>query len=139
MHPPHVYYVPEGMICHLHRSLYGLKQAPRTWFLHFAYVTTVVGFSTSACVPALFIHVSPRGRTLLYMDDRIITGDDIEYIFFVKARLSKQFLMSNLGHGIFLGFRSHPRSRGSFCLKRSIFRIFSIELLLLIVGPLRLP
>jgi hypothetical protein len=27
----------------------------------------------------------------------IITGDDPEYIVFVKARLSDQFLMSNLG------------------------------------------
>jgi hypothetical protein len=27
MRPPPGYYVPEGMICHLHHSLYGLKQA----------------------------------------------------------------------------------------------------------------
>jgi hypothetical protein len=42
--------------------------------------------------------VPPRGRTLLlYVDDMIITGDDPEYITFVKARLSDQFLMSDLG------------------------------------------
>jgi hypothetical protein len=35
---------------------------------------------------------------LLYVDDMIITGDDPEYIVFVKARLSDQFLMSDLGH-----------------------------------------
>jgi hypothetical protein len=29
MRPPPGYSVPEGMVCHLHRSLYGLKQAPR--------------------------------------------------------------------------------------------------------------
>jgi hypothetical protein len=47
----------------------------------------------------LFFHVSPRGRTLLllYVDDMIITGDDPEYIAFVKAHLSNQFLMSDLG------------------------------------------
>jgi hypothetical protein len=47
----------------------------------------------------LFFHVSPRGRTLLllYVDDMIITGDDPEYIAFVKAHLSDQFLMSDLG------------------------------------------
>jgi hypothetical protein len=28
----------------------------------------------------------------------IITGDDPEYIVFVKTRLSDQFLMSNLSH-----------------------------------------
>jgi hypothetical protein len=43
--------------------------------------------------------VSPRGRTLLviYVDNMIITGDDPEYIAFVKACLSDQFLMSDLG------------------------------------------
>jgi hypothetical protein len=42
--------------------------------------------------------VSPRGRTLLllYVNDMIITGDDPEYIVFVKTHLSDQFLMSDL-------------------------------------------
>jgi hypothetical protein len=31
------------------------------------------------------------------MDDMIITGDDPKYIAFVKARLSDQFFMSDLG------------------------------------------
>jgi hypothetical protein len=40
----------------------------------------------------------PHGRTiiLLYMDDMLITGDDYDYITFVKAHLSEQFYMSNL-------------------------------------------
>jgi hypothetical protein len=62
-------------------------------------VVTVADFSPSAYDPALFVHVSPRGRTLLllYVDDMIITGDNPEYIVFVKAHLSDQFLMSDLG------------------------------------------
>jgi hypothetical protein len=53
-------------------------------------VVTATGFSVSAHDSALFVHVSPRGRTLLllYVDDMIITGDDPEYIAFVKAHLS---------------------------------------------------
>uniref|UniRef100_A0ACD5ZVU4 Uncharacterized protein n=1 Tax=Avena sativa TaxID=4498 RepID=A0ACD5ZVU4_AVESA len=60
---------------------------------------TAAGFSPSAHDSALFIHASPRGRTLLllYVDDMIITGDDSEYIAFVKARLREQFLMTDLG------------------------------------------
>jgi hypothetical protein len=83
------------MVCHIRRSLYGLKQAPRTWFQRFASVVTAAGFSASAHDPALFVHVSPHGRTLLpfYVDDMIITGDDPEYISFVKAHLSDQFLL----------------------------------------------
>jgi hypothetical protein len=62
-------------------------------------VVITASFSASANDPALFVHVSPRGMTLLllYVDDMIITGDDPEYIAFVKARLSDQFLMSDLG------------------------------------------
>jgi hypothetical protein len=61
-------------------------------------VVTAVGFSASAHDPILFVHVSPRGQTLLfYMDNMIITSDDPEYITFVKARLSDQVLMSDLG------------------------------------------
>jgi hypothetical protein len=98
MHPPPRYSIPEGMVCHLRRSLYGFKQAPRALFQHFASVVVAAGFFTSAHDPALFVHVSPRGRTLLllYVDDMIINGDDLEYIAFVKTRLSDQFLMPDL-------------------------------------------
>jgi hypothetical protein len=62
-------------------------------------VVTAAGFSPNAHVPMLFIHISDHGRTLLllYVDDMIITSDDSEYIAFVKAHHSEQFLMSDLG------------------------------------------
>ncbi|WVZ63397.1 hypothetical protein U9M48_013032 [Paspalum notatum var. saurae] len=90
MQPPPGYSVPKGMVCRFRRSLYDLKQAPRAWFQHFAYVVTAAGFSASAHDLALFVHTSSRGRTLLllYVDDMIITGDDLQLIAFVKARLS---------------------------------------------------
>jgi hypothetical protein len=90
MRPPPGYYVPEGMVCHLHRSLYGLKQTPRAWFQHFASMVTAASFFVSAHDPALFVHVSPRDRTLLllYVDNMTITDDDPEYIAFIKAHLS---------------------------------------------------
>ncbi|XP_014661273.1 uncharacterized protein LOC106804512 [Setaria italica] len=93
MQPPPGYFVPEGM--------------------RFASVVTAAGFSASAHDPALFVHTSPRGRTLLllYVDDMIITGDDSQYIAFVKACLNETFLMSDLGPlSFFLGieFSSMP-------------------------------
>jgi hypothetical protein len=117
MRPPPGYSVPQDMVCHLRRSLYGLKQTTQSWFQHFASVVTVAGFSTSAHDTALFIHVSPHGRTLLllYVDDMIITGDDPEYIAFVKARLSDQFLMSDLGPlWYFLGIEISSMPEGFF-------------------------
>nr|XP_040245163.1 uncharacterized mitochondrial protein AtMg00810-like [Aegilops tauschii subsp. strangulata] len=87
------------MVCRSRRSLYGLKQAPHAWFERFASVVTAAGFLPSDHDPTLFVHTSPRGRTLLlvYVDDMIITGDDSDYIAFVKARLHDQFLMTDLG------------------------------------------
>ena len=78
MQPPSGYSVPDGMICWLRRSLYGLKQAPRAWFEHFSSVVIDAGFKPSDHDPALFVHTSSRGHTLLllYVDDMIITGDD---------------------------------------------------------------
>src|SRR3954467_2257383 len=105
------------MVCRLHRSLYGLKQTPRTWFECFSFVVTAAGFSASTHDPSLFVHLSARGRTLLllYVDDMIITGDDPEHIAFVKARLSEQFLMSDLGPlRYFLGIEVSTTSDGFF-------------------------
>jgi hypothetical protein len=105
------------MACHLRRSLYGLKQTPRAWFQCFAFVVTSAGFSASVHDLTLFVHMSPRGRTrlLLYVDDMIITGDDPEYIAFVKAHLSDQFLISNLGPlRYFLGIEISFTSEGFF-------------------------
>jgi hypothetical protein len=67
-------------------------------FQCFASVVTAASFFVGAHDLALFVHMSPRGRTLLllYVDDMIITGDDPEYIAFIKARLSDQFLISDL-------------------------------------------
>jgi hypothetical protein len=58
--------------------------------------------------------MSPCDRTLLllYVDDMIITGDDPKYIAFVKAHLSDQFLMSNLGplrHFLSIDISSTPK------------------------------
>jgi hypothetical protein len=80
-------------------------------------MVTTTGFSTSAHDSTLFVHVSPRDRTLLllYVDDMIITGDDPEYIAFVKAHLSDQFLMSDIGPlRYFLGIEISSMPEGFF-------------------------
>ncbi|CAM9001867.1 unnamed protein product [Rhodiola kirilowii] len=125
MRPPPGYSVPEGMVCRLRRSLYGLKQAPRAWFERFSSVITAAGFSPSAHDPALFVHTSSRGRTLLllYVDDMLITGDDPHYIAFVKEKLGTQFLMNDLGHlHYFLGIEVSSTSEGFFISQEKYIR-----------------
>ncbi|XP_014661111.1 uncharacterized protein LOC106804459 [Setaria italica] len=59
----------------------------------------------------------PEGMTLLllYVDDMIITGDDSQYIAFVKARLSETFLMSDLGFlSFFLGIEVSSMPEGFY-------------------------
>ena len=78
---------------------------------------TPAGFLPSDHDPALFVHTSPHGRTLLllYVDDMIITGDDSDYIAFVKARLRDQFLMTDLGPlRYFLGIEISSTSDGFY-------------------------
>jgi hypothetical protein len=96
--PPPGYSITKGMVCCLYHSLYGLNQPPQAWFQCFASMVIVVGFSTSTHDPTLFVHTSSHRRNLLlYVDDMTITGDDPQFITFVKACLSEQFLMSDLG------------------------------------------
>jgi hypothetical protein len=76
MQPPPGVVAPPGYVCRLRRALYGLKQAPRAWHERFVSVIQAAGFSPSDHDPALFVHLSPRGRTLLllYVDDMLITS-----------------------------------------------------------------
>jgi hypothetical protein len=117
MHPPPGVDTPAGHVCRLRRTLYGLKQAPRAWFERFIFVITVAGFYSSEHDPALFVHVSPKGRTLLllYVDDMLITGDNSEHISHVKQHLSKEFQMSDLGPlSYFLGIEVHQTPKGFY-------------------------
>jgi hypothetical protein len=93
------------------------KHAPHAWLQHFASVVTAADFFTRAHDLALFVHVSPHGLTLLllYVDNMIITGDDLEYIAFVKTCLSDSFLMFDLGPlRYFLGIEISSIPEGFF-------------------------
>ena len=66
-------------VCRFHCALYGLKQASQAWFEKFSSVVTQQGFTSSPHDTALFVRRSFAGITLilLFVDDMIITGDDL--------------------------------------------------------------
>ena len=99
MHPPFGYYHPPYKVCGLRRALYGLKQAPRAWFVKFSSVVAQEGFVSSPYDLTLFLRTSATSTILilLYVDDMIITVDDISGIRALQSFLSQNFEMKDLG------------------------------------------
>jgi hypothetical protein len=79
MLPPPGYNHPPHKVCRLRRALYGLKQAPRACFAKFSSIIAQIRFVSTPYDSALFIRRTDSGLILLllYVDDMIITGDDI--------------------------------------------------------------
>uniref|UniRef100_A0A2N9GFN4 Integrase catalytic domain-containing protein n=1 Tax=Fagus sylvatica TaxID=28930 RepID=A0A2N9GFN4_FAGSY len=104
-------------VCRLRRALYGLKQAPRAWFAKFSSTISQHGFSASSYDSALFFRRSDHGITLLllYVDDMIITGDDVQGIQDLKRFLGQYFEMKDLGPlSYFLGLEVSSSSDGYY-------------------------
>jgi hypothetical protein len=104
-------------VCRLRRALYGLKQAPRAWFAKFSTTISRLGYSIIPYDSALFIRHTDRGTILLllYVDDMIITGDDITGIQELKQFLSQHFEMKDLGPlNYFLGLEISSSSDGYY-------------------------
>ncbi|CAL8994106.1 unnamed protein product [Prunus brigantina] len=116
--------LPSGMptsspndVCKLKRSLYGLKQAPRVWFEKFR--STLLGFSftQSQYDSSLFLQRTSMGIVVLlvYVDDIVITGSDLEAISAVQTLLHSTFHMKDLGQlTYFLGLEVYHQPHGLF-------------------------
>ncbi|KAM7513703.1 hypothetical protein LguiA_003286 [Lonicera macranthoides] len=117
MKPPPGYSHQSTQVCKLRRALYGLKQAPRAWFAKFSSTITKLGYSSSSSDSGLFIGKIDSGTILLllYVDDMIITGDDISGISDLKQSLSQFFEMKDLGRlNYFLGLEVLSDSTGYY-------------------------
>ena len=69
-------------VCKLRKALYGLKQAPRAWYGKIAEFLTQSGYSITPADSSLFVKANggKLAIVLAYVDDLIITGDDVEEI-----------------------------------------------------------
>jgi hypothetical protein len=89
---------PEGFVdpkdadkvCKLQRSIYGLKQASRSWNLHFDQVIKSFGFVPNCYEACIYKKVSGSSVTflVLYVDDILIIGNDINMLNDVKSYLN---------------------------------------------------
>ena len=98
MQPPPGLSIKPNKVCRLRHALYGLKQAPRAWFAKFSFTISHLGYIASHYDSALFFRHSDKGTILLllYVNDMIITDDDLSGIQELKDFLSQQFEIKDL-------------------------------------------
>lgn len=86
------------MTSKLKKALYGLKQSPRTWFGRC--VKAMIGYIQSQGDHILlFKHSTLWGAKILlvYVDDIVVTGDDLEGREALRKCLVKEFKIKELG------------------------------------------
>ncbi|GKA88774.1 ribonuclease H-like domain-containing protein, partial [Tanacetum coccineum] len=99
MRPPEEYFPLDNKVCRLKKSLYGLKQAPRQWNYKLTSTLTENGFSQSKSDYSLFTK-SNKGvflALLVYVDDIIITSNNLSKIETFKVFLKYKFMIKDLG------------------------------------------
>ena len=97
MQPPFGLSIDPNKVCHLRRALYGLKQTLQIWFAKFSFTISRLSYIASYSDSALFLHCIDKSTILLllYINDIIITGDDLNGIQELKDFLSLQFEMKD--------------------------------------------
>ncbi|KAG8477244.1 hypothetical protein CXB51_030469 [Gossypium anomalum] len=90
----------EDYVCLLKKSLYDLKQSPRQWYKRFDSFMTSHDFKRSSFDSCVYFKKNNDGSfvyLLLYVDDMLIAAKDKGEIRKVKAQLSEEFEMKDLG------------------------------------------
>lgn len=111
----------DGEVCQLKKTLYGLKQSPRAWFGRFTVAMKKYGYKQSNSDHTLFLKRKGEKITCLviYVDDMIITGDDVKETDSLRENLFSEFSMKDLGPlKYFLGIEVLRSKRGIFISQR---------------------
>lgn len=111
----------ETRVCKLQKSLYGLKQASRNWYSKLSTVLLSAGFKQSQADHSLFTrHTGPNILVVLvYVDDLLVTGNDLTSIRHLQEFLSSKFQLKDLGKlKYFLGIEVARSTKGIFINQR---------------------
>ena len=126
----------EQRVCKLQKSIYGLKQASRSWNIRFDETVKTFGFIQNVYEPCVYKKTSGSSIQflVLYVDDILLIGNEVEMLEHTKAWLSTQFSMKDLGEASYvLGIRIYrDRSKRTLGLSQStyidkILKRFSME------------
>jgi hypothetical protein len=120
--PPELVGVP-NLAGRLRKGIYGLKQAPRLWNQSLDATLRSANFTPSQIDPCLYTRTD-NGQThyvLVYVDDLIVAGPNMNRINEFKSHMSKNYRMKDLGHlNYFLGMQvAIDRSAGTIRLSQS--------------------
>jgi hypothetical protein len=114
-----------GKVCKLQRSIYGLKQASRSWNLRFDEVIKGFGFVQNYKEACVYKKVSGSSVAflVLYVDDILLIGNDVELLNSIKGYLNNSFSMKDLGEAAYiLGIKIYrDRSRRLIGLSQSTY------------------
>ena len=91
-------------MCKLQRSIYGLVQASQSWNVRFDEVIKAYGFIQTYGEACIYKKVSGSSVAflILYVDDILLTGNDIEFLDSIKGYLNKNFSMKDLGEAAYI-------------------------------------
>lgn len=125
-------YVAQGedatKVCHLKKAIYGLKQSPKAWFDKFSNVLGNIGFKQCKSDHSVFVRHRTSGIVILivYVDDILISGGDVQGIDETKTYLQQHFVIKDMGRPkYFLGIEiAHSKSGVSLCQQK-----YAIDLL----------
>ncbi|RVW98396.1 Retrovirus-related Pol polyprotein from transposon RE1 [Vitis vinifera] len=91
----------KNQVCKLQKSLYGLKQSPRAWFDRFTKAVLKLGYKQGQADHTLFVKKSHAGKLailIVYVDDIILSGNDMGELQNLKKYLSEEFEVKDLGN-----------------------------------------
>ena len=91
-------------ISKLQKFIYGLKQASRSWNLRFDEVFKGFGFIKNEEEPCVYKKASGSALVflVLYVDDILLIGNNIQMLETVKSSLRKSFSMKDLGEAVYI-------------------------------------
>ncbi|KAL0430915.1 UNVERIFIED_CONTAM: Retrovirus-related Pol polyprotein from transposon RE2 [Sesamum radiatum] len=107
----------EHKVCHFQSSIYGLKQASRSWNTRFDEVIRGYDFIKNDYDPCVYKKISGSSIAylVLYADDILLIGNDVKMLGDIKAWLSTQFSMKDMGEASYILdikiYRDRSRSR----------------------------
>ena len=108
-------------VCKLHKSIYGLRQAPWAWLSRLTDKLQAIGFKGSQVDHSLYVyqHGSILLYFLIYVDDIILAGANLNFINHVISLLQSDFPIKTLGEfNFFLSVEAIRSDEGLYLSQR---------------------